>query len=75
MNSFSQVIDAFGDQFAQAIGIEESHARTMKARNSIPSTYWLRVAKAAEERSLEGVTLESLARLEEDKAKPREAAQ
>jgi hypothetical protein len=73
MNSFSQVIEAFDGQFAQAIGIEESHARTMKARNSIPSTYWLRVVKAAEERSVIGVTLESLAQL--DESRQREAAQ
>lgn len=75
MNSFSEIIDAFHGEFAQAAGIEESHARTMKARDSIPGPYRLRVAQAAKERSLEGITLERMAELDSTKLKHREGAQ
>ncbi|GEC56806.1 hypothetical protein [Bradyrhizobium phage ppBeUSDA76-2] len=75
MNSFSAIIDAFGGRFAEAIGVEESHARTMKARDSIPSTRWMATVNAARDLGVSGVTLDLLARLEEEKAKPREAAQ
>lgn len=41
MQSFSAVIDAFGiAEIASLLKIDESHARTMKARNSIPPEYW-----------------------------------
>ena len=72
MNSFSEVIDAFNGQFAQAIGIEESHARTMKARDSIPSYRWVDTVNAAKTLRVKGVTLDLLARLEAEKAKARE---
>lgn len=62
-NSFSAVIDAFGGAgpFGAAIGVNDSHARTMKARDSIPWTRWQDTVKAAAERNIEGVTLERLA--------------
>ena len=65
MNSFVDIIDAFGGAapFGGAIGIPDSHARAMKARNSIPDGYWLKTVEAARERSIENVTLESLAAL------------
>lgn len=75
MNSFSAVIEAFGGQFAQAVGVEESHARTMKARNSIPSTRWAATVDAAQRLGINGVTLDLLARLDAEKSKQREAAQ
>lgn len=73
MNTFSQVIEAFGGRFAQAIGVEESHARTMKARDSIPSTRWLDTVRAAEHLGVEGITLDLLARLDAEKSRQREA--
>jgi hypothetical protein len=75
MNTFSEIIDAFGGRFAEAIGVEESHARTMKARDSIPSTRWMATVNAAQQLGVPGVTLDLLARIEEEKAKPREAVQ
>jgi cellulase/cellobiase CelA1 len=75
MNSFSDVIAAFGKQFADAIGVEESHARTMKARDSIPSTRWIATVSAAKRLGVKGVTLDLLARLDAEKCKQREAAQ
>ena len=71
MNTFSEVIDAFKGRFAESLGIEDSHARTMKARDSIPSTRWAATVSGAERMQVEGVTLELLARLEADKAQAR----
>lgn len=80
MNSFVQIIDAFGgpSAFGEAIGIPDSHARAMKARKSIPDGYWLKVVEAARERGIKDVTLESFASLAETRLEPRaktEAAQ
>jgi hypothetical protein len=63
MQTFSQIIDAFGGaaSFGAAVGIPDSHARAMKARNSIPDGYWLKAVNAAQDRGIDGVTLESLA--------------
>jgi hypothetical protein len=76
MNSFSEVIAAFGNSaFAEAIGVEESHARAMRSRDSIPSTRWLATVNGAKKMGIKGVTLDVLARLEPGKNKKREAAQ
>ena len=81
MNSFVEIIDAFGGAapFGEAIGIPDSHARAMKARDSIPDGYWMRAVEAARVRSIKGVTLESFASLAKarlEESKPRvEAAQ
>lgn len=65
MNSFVDIIDAFGGAapFGEAIGIPDSHARAMKARNSIPDGYWLKTVEAAREREIPNITLESFAAL------------
>ena len=75
MKSFSAVIEAFDGQFAEAIGVEESHARTMKARDSIPSTRWMATVDAAKRLKVPGVTLALLARIDAEKSKQRETAQ
>jgi hypothetical protein len=77
MNSFSEVIAAFGKHstFAEAIGVQESHARTMKFRDSIPSSRWAATVAAAQRRGVKGVTLDLLARLDVEKSKQREVAQ
>ena len=56
----SDVIRALGDPpgFAKAIGVAESHARTMKARDSIPPEYWQALVAAAAAQGIEGVTLD-----------------
>jgi hypothetical protein len=63
MDTFAAVIDSFGGtgDFAEAIAIAESHARTMKARDSIPPEYWPEVVKAAGTRRIRGITFEALA--------------
>lgn len=69
MNSFPEVIAAFGKQFANALGVEESHARAMKARKSIPSTRWIDTVNAAKKLGIKGVTLDVLARIDAATAK------
>jgi hypothetical protein len=73
MESFSAVIDAFGgpSSFGRAIGIPDSHARTMKTRDSIPAARWPRVEAEAKARRIRGVTVEQMAELA---AKRAEAA-
>jgi hypothetical protein len=65
MDSFSDLIDKLGGAAAVAVvlGIPESHARTMKARDSIPVERWERVVGAAKARGLSGVTYEALTKL------------
>lgn len=41
MDSFRSIIDALGTgTISNAIGVPESHVRTMRARDSIPLVYW-----------------------------------
>lgn len=77
MNSFVEIIDAFGGAalFGDAIGIPDSHARAMKARNSIPDGYWLKTVEAARARDIENVTLESFAVLAKARLDKTEPAQ
>jgi hypothetical protein len=74
--SHAEVIDAFGGphKFAEAIGVETSHARAMKTRNSISPDYWPEVVEAAAKMSppIAGVTMERLAQLR--RFAPRRAA-
>lgn len=63
MKSATEIIKAFGGcpAFARAVGITDSHARTMLARNSIPPRHWQVVVSAAEAAGIEGITLGALA--------------
>lgn len=65
METFTAVIQAFGgpDSYANAVGIKDFHARTMRQRDSIPPAYWSDTVRAAQELDIEGVTLETLARI------------
>lgn len=66
------LIEKFGgpSAFAEAIGRQESHVRTMKARKSIPSAYWQEVVEAAVARGFSEITYESLIQMH---ARPRAA--
>lgn len=65
METFEDIFAAFGGpaRYADAIGIRDFHAQTMKQRGSIPPAYWSDTVKAANERDIEGVTLERLAQM------------
>lgn len=47
--------------FARDIGVKPNHGQVMKARGSIPPSYWPDVVSAARQRGIEGVTIERLA--------------
>ncbi|MCK1577858.1 hypothetical protein [Bradyrhizobium sp. 174] len=71
--SHSDVIEAFGGavKFGAAVGIKDSHARTMKARDSIPSGRWNDVVNAAEREAIPHITLKLLADLDAAKLKTK----
>jgi len=73
MNSFADIIDAFGRPrfFADAIGVSSMHARVFKCRDSIPPAYWPAIVRAAKAKNISGITYESLASLA---ARKREGA-
>jgi hypothetical protein len=53
---FSEIIDAFGvSAVAEVINKDESHVRTMKARDSIPPEYWGLLVEAAPSKGIEGL--------------------
>jgi len=76
MDTFSAVIDAFGGPaaFGEAIGVPDSHARTMKARDSIPAAHWQRVVAASIIKNIPGISLEALVRLAAKPAPQHERA-
>lgn len=47
--------------FAADLSVGYGTAKAMRRRSSIPPEYWMNVVRAAEARSLDGVTLEALA--------------
>ena len=65
ISDFSQVFSRFGGaaRLAREIGIESCHARTMRARGSIPPAYWTRIVAAAARLRIDGITFERLAAL------------
>lgn len=62
MNSFSEIIDAFGTaaEFARAIGISHEAARKMRQRDQIAVSHWARLVSAARERNIQGVNTDLL---------------
>jgi hypothetical protein len=76
MESFAALIDSFGGPlaFAKATGLKDSHVRTMKTRNSIPTEHWPVVVKAAKAKALSGITYELLTHLHAGAAKAEAAS-
>lgn len=72
MNSFRDVVSAFGGpaDFAEAIGGHPPTVRAWIHRESIPSSWWNRIVRAAQARGLDEVTNDLLATL----AEPDDAA-
>lgn len=70
MKTFEDVIADFGGpaRFAEAIGIKDFHAQTMKTRGSIPPGYWNAVVAGAAARGIQDITLETLAAIAAAKA-------
>ena len=62
MDTFSDIITAIGGApgLSEAIGVEDSHARVMKTRGSIPPEYWSRLIEWAKAKSITEITFETL---------------
>lgn len=61
MESFTALIDSIGvPTLAKAFGVEESHVRTMKARDSIPPEYWGLLIEEAPKHRVKGVSWKAL---------------
>jgi hypothetical protein len=74
MNTFADVIDAFGvPVVAKTLRLDESHVRTMKARNSIPPEYWGLLLELAEGRGIEGLDYRKFRRLRKARFAEQEA--
>jgi hypothetical protein len=65
--SFRDLIAAFPTQseLAACIGTDSTNVRMWRHRNSIPARYWARVASAASDLGVDGVTADTLAALAE----------
>jgi hypothetical protein len=78
MERFADVIDRVGgtEVLARLLSIKESHARVMKARNSIPPQYWPLLVSGAKGLGKDEITLEALAGIvsRQKKAPPEAAA-
>lgn len=64
MKSFADIIEAFGSGVvAEILGLQDSHVRTMKARDSIPPEHWGRLVEEAPLRGVAGVDWKMLSDL------------
>jgi len=71
MKTFSEVIDKFGiGPLSSILGVEDSHIRTMKARDSIPPEYWGPIIEAAPERGIDGLDWKLLRSLRDTRFAP-----
>ena len=62
MTTFADIIDRFpsAEVLASALGEKGGTVRAWRARNSIPSRYWLALVAAAQALGIDGVTHEVL---------------
>lgn len=75
MRNFSALIDDFGvPELATLLSVDESHVRTMKARDSVPAIYWGPMIEAASKRGIRGVTWKALKALRDSRFSARERA-
>lgn len=77
MQTFSDIVTAFGSyaKMADAIGCPAGTVSAWKTRNGIPHRYWARIAAEAEARRIEGVSLETLARISAQQTAPAKQAE
>lgn len=63
MDTFRDIIDAWPSaaEFARDVGTSGVNARGMRRDNRLPANFWVEAIQKAEERGIEGVTLERLA--------------
>lgn len=66
LRSFGDVLDAYPQGYAllgRAIGVPKHTVAAWRRRDSIPPAHWERLVRVAQESSVDGITLELLARL------------
>lgn len=65
MQTFTEIINEFGgpSAFAVILGTTQQNVSQMRQRNSIPSRFWPTVVEAAQEKNIQGITFETLAKL------------
>ncbi len=65
MNTAAEIIQAFGGPtaFAEIIGTSQQNVTNMKARGTIPAAFFRVIVTQAEQRGIDGVTLDLLADL------------
>lgn len=75
MKTFCTIIDTFGvPVVATILGLDESHVRTMKARDSIPAEYWGALLEEASRKNIRGLTWKTFKELRERRFKERAAS-
>jgi len=68
MNTFSDIIDAYGvRKLADLLGIADSHVRTMKARDSIPVEHWAAIISSPPDDLRDVLTFDKLLSLRASK--------
>lgn len=70
VNSFAELIEQFGGpaKFGRAVGMTPGAAKQAKRRNRVAVTYFPAVAKAAQDRSIPGVSVKRLVEMATDRA-------
>lgn len=65
INSFAELIEKFGGpaKFGRAVGMTPGAAKQAKRRDSVAVEYFPAVAKAAQDREIQGVTVKKLVEL------------
>lgn len=73
MRTFSDLIDEFGvADLAKILKVDESHVRTMKARDSVPPEYWGQIIEEAPKHRVRGVSWKTLKALRDSRFPTRE---
>ena len=65
MKSFTEIIDALGGPTAASaiLGTTQQNCSQMRLNNSISARFWPAVVKACARKKIDGVSMESLAKL------------
>jgi len=75
MRTFNELIDAFGvPTLVKLLRIPDTHVRTLKARDSVPTEYWPKLIEAAPKHDIQGIDYPALLRMRDRRLKRGRAA-
>lgn len=76
MDSFKDIINLWptAAEFARDVGTSPANARSMRMLNRIPDDYWAETVRCAAVRGFEGVTLDCLADLADQRRRQKARA-